>query len=67
MKELCVTERRGEVTGAGHVGDGGEGSAFGHGGAFEELVVSVVALGRIRHREHQILRRIRRFQRHGEG
>lgn len=60
-------EKRGEVTGAGHVGDGGEGSAFGHGGAFEELVVSVVALGRIRHREHQILRRIRRFQRHGEG
>lgn len=59
MKELCVTERRGEVTGAGHVGDGGEGSAFGHGGTFEELVVGVLGLGRIGHREHQILRRIR--------
>jgi len=58
MKEGCVIEKKG--TGAGHVRDCGEGSAFGHGGASEELVVGVTVLvgGRIGDGEHEIVRGI---------
>jgi len=58
MKERYGIEKK--STRAGHVRDGGEGSAFGHGGASEELVIGVIVMvgGRIGDGEHEILRRI---------
>jgi len=58
MREGCGIGKK--STSAGHVRGGGEGSAFGHGGASEELVVGVIVLvgGRIGDGEHEILRGI---------